>query len=128
RTYEFARRLVARGHEVFVITSNTMMPEYKNITQVTKVIIDDITCILIPSPALYAKGISFKRRIVGYIQFTIAALQQISRHPADVIIASSPPLPISISGIWARAKHHAPMIFEVRDLWPEMPIAVGALN
>ncbi|MCD4672296.1 MAG: glycosyltransferase family 4 protein [Anaerolineaceae bacterium] len=128
RTYEFARRLAGQGHDVYVITSNAMMPGHQNIKRVVEVDIDGITCIIIPSLAPYAEGISFRRRIRSYIQFNSSAFRQILRYPADIVYVSSPPLPISLPGIWAKFRHRARMVFEVRDLWPELPIAVGALK
>lgn len=46
----------------------------------------------------------------------------------DVVFATSTPLTIAIPGVAAKLKHKCPMVFEVRDLWPELPVAVGALR
>jgi glycosyltransferase involved in cell wall biosynthesis len=45
----------------------------------------------------------------------------------DVIYATSPPLTIAIPALAAAARWRAPLVFEVRDLWPEAPIQMGAL-
>ena len=47
---------------------------------------------------------------------------------ADIIYASSTPLTIAIPAIIYSKLKGKPMVFEVRDLWPELPIAVGALR
>jgi len=44
-----------------------------------------------------------------------------------VIYATSPPLTIAIPALAAAARWRAPLVFEVRDLWPEAPIQMGAL-
>jgi colanic acid biosynthesis glycosyl transferase WcaI len=46
-------------------------------------------------------------------------------HP-DVIIASSPQLLVGLSGWWIAFTRQVPFVFEVRDLWPESLVAVGA--
>jgi glycosyltransferase involved in cell wall biosynthesis len=46
----------------------------------------------------------------------------------DIVFATSTPLTIAVPGVTASRILRVPMVFEVRDLWPEMPIAVGALR
>ncbi|EGR3047551.1 glycosyltransferase WbuB, partial [Vibrio parahaemolyticus] len=46
----------------------------------------------------------------------------------DVVLATSTPLTIAIPGILYSKIKRVPMVFEVRDLWPELPIAIGALK
>jgi glycosyltransferase involved in cell wall biosynthesis len=45
-----------------------------------------------------------------------------------VIYATSPPLTIAAPALAAAARWRAPLVFEVRDLWPEAPIQMGALG
>ena len=47
---------------------------------------------------------------------------------ADLVFATSTPLTIAIPGYIISRKLSVPMVFEVRDLWPELPIAIGALK
>ncbi len=127
RTYEFARRLIASGHQVTVITSNGMLPEpYRSISKTTSAEIAGVPCIVIPVP--YATGMSSLNRVKGYVRYNLSAFRQIIHQRADVVYASSAPLTIAIPAIWAKLWHRIPMIFEVRDLWPEMPIAMGTLK
>jgi len=46
----------------------------------------------------------------------------------DIVFASSTPLTIAIPGLFAKNRHRCPMVFEVRDLWPEVPIAMGVIR
>jgi glycosyltransferase involved in cell wall biosynthesis len=46
----------------------------------------------------------------------------------DLVVASSTPLSIAIPAVYAARRRRVPMVFEVRDLWPAMPIALGALR
>src|SRR6185436_12982818 len=43
------------------------------------------------------------------------------------IYATSPPLSVALPALAAAARWRAPLVFEVRDLWPEAPIQMGAL-
>jgi glycosyltransferase involved in cell wall biosynthesis len=44
------------------------------------------------------------------------------------VFATSTPLTIGIPALVASKYHKAPLVFEVRDLWPEAPIQLGALR
>ena len=46
----------------------------------------------------------------------------------DVLIATSTPLTAGIPGIVARWLRGKPFVFEVRDLWPELPHAMGVIS
>jgi glycosyltransferase involved in cell wall biosynthesis len=46
----------------------------------------------------------------------------------DVVFATSTPLTIAIPGMWASWRRRVPMVFEVRDMWPDVPIAMGAIR
>jgi glycosyltransferase involved in cell wall biosynthesis len=50
------------------------------------------------------------------------------RLPADVLFASSTPLTIAIPALVRQVVRRTPFVFEARDLWPEVPFAVGALS
>lgn len=127
RSYEFARRLVANGHQVRVITSPALMPKaYQSINETTTLDIDGISVLIIP--VAYSNALSFPRRIAAFIRFALLSMFHAMRTPADVIYATSTPLTIAIPGIAAKLWRRVPMVFEIRDLWPELPITVGALN
>lgn len=73
---------------------------------------------------------SFLGRLWGYFSFTfsslLAILFKVKKH--DVIIVTSPPLFVGITGIIAKIIKKIPMVFEVRDLWPESAIDTGVLK
>ena len=66
-------------------------------------------------------------RILGYISFFISSLiTGIFLSKSDVIIASSPPLTVGMSG-WLISKIKCtPFVLEIRDLWPDSITASGA--
>ena len=46
----------------------------------------------------------------------------------DLVVASSTPLTIALPALWLKYKKKVPLVFEVRDIWPQLPIAVGAIK
>lgn len=127
RSYEFARRLIANGHELCMLTSTAMLPEpYRSIERTHKIELAGIPLIVIPVP--YSNEMSFAHRVIVFLKFAVLASREAARYQADVVFATSTPLTIAVPGIVARVWQRIPMVFEVRDLWPEKPIAVGALR
>lgn len=123
RSYEMAKRLVAAGHEVHMITS--WVKETQS-TDWFEENIDGINIHWYPNP--YNNKMSFKQRILAFFRFAYAAMKKVSSIPADIVFATSTPLTIAIPGVLGARKQKIPMVFEVRDLWPEVPIAMGILK
>ena len=66
-------------------------------------------------------------RMRNYASFCLsAALSGLTVPRPDVVIATSPQLLVGLSGWWIAFSRQIPFVFEVRDLWPESLIAVGA--
>lgn len=124
RSYEMARRMVARGHEVHMITTrrdNEGTPGEWTVENV-----DGITVYWLAVP--YHNGMSYAERIKAFFQFAMKAGKKAVEVGGDIIYATSTPLTIAIPAVKAKKKLKIPMVFEVRDLWPELPIAMGALK
>jgi glycosyltransferase involved in cell wall biosynthesis len=79
-------------------------------------------------PVPYSNQLTFRRRIWAFLRFALGARKRVRSLEADVVFATSTPLTIVIPGVHASKRNGIPMVFEVRDLWPEVPIAVGALT
>jgi len=128
RSYEIARRLVANGHQVWMITSSSGLPPRYHSSNRRKIKADiaGISTIVLPVP--YSNKMGFSDRIRAFFRFAALASLEAMRLPADVVFATSTPLTIAIPAIMAKLWQRIPMVFEVRDLWPELPIAVGALR
>jgi len=71
---------------------------------------------------------SFFARIWAFFAFAFFSASKAASIKADIVFATSTPLTIAIPAVYASRKNNIPMVFEVRDLWPELPIAVGALK
>ena len=63
------------------------------------------------------------------MQFVYRAKNLVKKLPRpDILYITSTPLTTGLIGLWAKRKLALPFIFEVRDLWPEAPIQVGAIK
>lgn len=123
RSYEMAKRLVASGHEVHIITS------WREVTEHKDWFYENIEGIHVHwLPILYSNSMSYSQRIKAFFHYALKAGKKAQEIGGDVIFATSTPLTVAIPGVYASKKLAVPMVFEVRDLWPELPIAVGALR
>ena len=121
RSYEFARRFVAAGHEVRIVTAGG-----------GRRTVDGIDVVGVRgaySDYMTATAMSYPRRIAAFLRFAAGSALAALRGPRpDVIYATSPPLTTALPAMLAALRHRAPLVFEVRDLWPEAPIQMGALR
>lgn len=124
RSYEMAKRLVAAGHEVHMVTSWRDHGGKKATWFATT----EQGIVVHWYPVPYSNHMSYSERIRAFIGFAWAARKKAMLLKGDVIFATSTPLTIAIPAVLAAKKHRIPMVFEVRDLWPELPIAMGALR
>jgi glycosyltransferase involved in cell wall biosynthesis len=122
RSYEMARRLVARGHQVTVITSDRKAQGAK----LREEMIDGVRVIWIP--VAYDNSMSYSRRMRAFVSFAIRSARLARSVECDIIFATSTPLTIAIPAMYAAWRRRMPWVLEVRDLWPEVPVAVGALR
>lgn len=123
RSYEIARRLVLEGHEVNLITSRRDCTVKSGWVHE---VIDGINVHWLPVP--YNNKMGYFERVVAFFHFAFKAGSKAAALGGDLVFATSTPLTIAIPAIKAKNKLGIPMVFEVRDLWPELPIAVGALK
>lgn len=123
RSYEMARRLVNAGHEVHMVTTWRERTEKKSWFNTVDA---GIQIHWLPVP--YSNSMSYRDRIVSFMRFAFSSARKAASLNGDVIFATSTPLTIALPGIYASLLKRIPMVFEVRDLWPELPIAIGALK
>ena len=70
-----------------------------------------------------------RARVASYASFATSALVVGSamKRP-DVVISSSPPLSVGAVGAVLARRHRVPAVFDVRDLWPEIAVALGEIG
>lgn len=122
RSYEFGRRLASAGHDVHVVTSSSSLESTSGWSTYE---VDGITVHTLGVP--YDNAMSYTRRIRSFMSFAFRASFYARRLDGDLVYATSTPLTIAIPGV-AASWPSVPMVFEVRDLWPEVPIALGAIR
>ena len=74
---------------------------------------------------------SFAGRLWGYFSFMFSAMWAglfKAKGKFDVVIVTSPPLFVGLSGYIISVFKRIPFVFEVRDLWPESAIDTGVLT
>lgn len=123
RSYEIGRRLVASGHSVDVITSWRESSPHRGwfTTYAEGMRVHWL-------PVHYSNHMGYYARLGAFVRFALAAARRADALQADVIFASSTPLTIAVPAVYAARRKRVPMVFEVRDLWPDLPIAMGALR
>lgn len=71
----------------------------------------------------------FGRRILNYLSFMLTAIFAACFAPrCDLVIGTSPQFFVGIAACVVAALRRRPFVFEVRDLWPESIVAVGAMR
>lgn len=130
RSYEMARALVGEGHEVTMVCGsysqgNTGLdvPFKKGVRQGA---VQGIN--VIEFELAYANDMGFLLRTWIFLKFALRSSWVALSKPADVVFATSTPLTAGIPGILARWLRGRKFVFEVRDLWPELPEAMGVIR
>ena len=124
RSYEMARRLVKAGHEVHMITTNQSSVDHAEGWSTTTEEGIKVHWANVP----YSNQMTFLRRIVAFLDFSLKATKKSAKLEGDIIFATSTPLTIAIPALLVSAWKHRPFVFEVRDLWPDVPIALGIIR
>lgn len=134
RSYEFSRHLAAKGHQVTVITSGLANKEFP-VPKGRKYIERQTQSINVVSIAAgyndpqVGTAMSGWQRMVKFYQFArLAARVGKNLARPDVVFATHTPLTIGLAGIALSRHFGVPFVFEVRDLWPEALVNVGALR
>ena len=135
RSYEFAKYLVGQGHEVFMICSgvdNEPRLTLGRAQRSMRTTIDGIHCVPIRAAVANPQTITRQsgvRRMLGFLRFVRLAKQVGRGLPRpDVVFASHVPLTIGLAGMDLAKHFNVPLVFEVRDLWPQGLINLGLLK
>lgn len=127
RSYEMARRLVKNGHSVTFVTSSAYLSKNYTLNKGWNYLeIDGIELYILHQD--YSNKVSFLKRIMKFINFSLKSTIKALSIKADVVFATSTPLTIAIPGLVYSKYRKKPLVFEVRDLWPELPIATGVIK
>ena len=121
RSYEFARRWAAAGHDVHVICGSTPAIPPVNETEETGVHVHRL-------PTEYHANMPTAKRLQAFMNFALRSSTRARQLEPDAVYATSTPLTVAIPARAATVWRPAGYVFEVRDLWPDIPIAMGYLG
>ncbi|MHB0971889.1 MAG: glycosyltransferase family 4 protein [Thermoanaerobaculia bacterium] len=133
RTSEMAECWVRDGHDVTVLTAfphhptGVIPPEYRGAMFRR----EERNGVKVVRTYVYVapnKGVI--RRSLSYISWMLSAivLGGIRAPRPDVVVATSPQFLCAVAGYVVSVIKRRPFVMEVRDLWPESIVAVGALK
>lgn len=128
RGYNLVRTLADRGHDVTVICGHNWRDPSLKIQPGTVVEQDLDGFRLVQIGVFYSNHQSFRARLLSFLRFAALACRETVRRDADLVFASSTPLTVSLPALAARWLRGTPYVFEVRDLWPDLPIEMGVLR
>lgn len=124
RSYEMARRLVEAGHEVHMVTSDQEAPAGAPVWRESVEAGIHVHWTSVP----YDNSMAYPDRLRAFFVFAWRASRKAAELHGDIIFATSTPLTIALPAVYAARRTRCPMVFEVRDLWPAVPIAIGAIR
>ena len=130
RMSENARAWVRAGHRVTVVTSapnhpdGRLHPGYHN-RPFQREMVDGVEVIRVWT--WLAANDGFLPRIANFTSYLLSVVLQRWRVPrADIILSTSPQFFCGLAG-WAMRRGR-PWVLEIRDLWPESIVSVGAMK
>jgi glycosyltransferase involved in cell wall biosynthesis len=130
RSYEFCRRLIERGHAVTMVCGSYgggvtgLTGPYSRGSR--RGVVDGIEVIEFHLP--YSNADRFLKRTLVFVRFMVRSTKVALASGYDLVFATSTPLTVAVPAMVAKVLRRRPFIFEVRDLWPELPREMGAIT
>jgi len=126
RAYEFARRWVASGDQVIVVTSVYDKSDLAPSGLIDRFVVEGIDVRVINVRLSNKHGVL--ARLFTFTWYALFSCWYALTFSVDVVVASSGPISVGLPGLVARWTRSRPLVFEVRDLWPEGAIQLGKLR
>lgn len=130
RSYEMGRRLVERGHEVTVVCGSYALgrsgltgPMEKGLRSG---VVDGIR--ILELDLVVSNHDSFCKRTGSFLRYAWRSVRIALKEDYDLLFATSTPLTAGIPGIVMKYLRKKKFVFEVRDLWPELPREMGVIR
>ncbi|MEG0697875.1 MAG: glycosyltransferase family 4 protein, partial [Algoriella sp.] len=117
RSYELAKYFQKNGADVTIITGFPTTNDNQNNIQVKS------------THTSYNQKMSKIKRIFSFIHFSFkSVLIGLKQKDIDIIYGTSTPLTVGMISLFISKCLRKPYIFEVRDVWPDIPIELGYLK
>ena len=121
RSYWIAEQLIRRGHQVTMITAARGQKNARS------EMVDGIHVVYVKNK--YSNYMSPWRKVLSFLNFVRLATQAAMKEKGvDMVYATSTPLTVGAIALILRRVRGWRYVFEVRDLWPEFPIQIGAVR
>ena len=123
RSYWISQELIRRGHNVTMITqTNKKLHPEPCVTNINGIEVHYVK-------NEYNNYMSPLRKVSAFVNFVRLAINEGKKlKDVDVVYATSTPLTVGYIAMRIKKAKGFPYVFEVRDLWPEFPIQIGAIK
>jgi glycosyltransferase involved in cell wall biosynthesis len=130
RSYQMARRMIERGHRVTMLCGRGVDGQTGLVGPFDHGIrrgqVDGIDVIEVD--LAYSNKDNFFKRTKTFLSFMLRTSKLVFTEQYDLLFATTTPLTVGLPGILGRWFRRKPFVFEVRDLWPELPRAMGVIR
>ncbi len=134
RAYEMAQGLLRAGHRVTMLTEvpnhpeGVIRPEYRGRFWVREPLDGiDVIRVWVKTSPVKTMGTRLAFYLTYMLDAALAGLLR-ARGRYDLMVATSPPLFVGGAALFLSYLRRIPLVFEVRDLWPESAVALGELQ
>lgn len=133
RLFEMSREWVRHGHTVKVVTcfpnhpTGVVPPQYRGRLRA----VEDLSGIKVYRNWTYVtRNEGVLKKTIGHLSFMVSSvlLSLFRTGPTDVVVVSSPTFFSMFSGYLFSRFKRAPLVLEIRDLWPAAIIELGVLR
>jgi colanic acid biosynthesis glycosyl transferase WcaI len=132
KAYPLSRDLVARGHQVTVVTGFPNYPQGRIYPGYRQRLWqweqrDGVRVLRVPLYPSHDRSVL--RRSLNYLSFALSAslIGPLLCGPADLMWVYHPPLTAGIPAWWIALLKRIPYIYGIHDMWPETVLATGML-
>ncbi len=125
RSYDLANGFLDLGHQIEIVTSTSDL-KYKSGKRWKKIEKNGLLIHYIYLP--YTNDLNYFKRLIVFTKFLFSSSLKLLSLKGDLTLATSTPLTIGVPALLKKWIHKTPFIFEVRDVWPEVVIAIGAVK
>jgi len=130
RSFAMAKSLISHGHKVTMVCGsisggNTGLND-EFLSGIRRGVVDGID--VIELDLAYSNADNFIKRSFTFIRYALSSIKIAFTEDYDVLFATTTPLTAGLPGIFARWLRGKRFVFEVRDLWPELPRAMGVIK
>ena len=120
RSLEISKALIKEGYEIDMITST------RSIQKEFPSNYSGININWINAP--YGNELSFYMRLIMFFKYIIKASYYSLTKDYDLIYCTSTPLTVGVPALLSRFLRNKKFIFEARDIWPEIPVAMKIIK